>query len=180
MRIVGLSILILAVVSACATGLTVSGQFVSDADVGQWQRYAWSEKDSSSADSTVRSADQIIKREVDAQLAEKGYQKTSPGQADFLVRHAIAAHWEVAEVTERELEAMREQELMTGERTTDAQFATREHGEGFLYVILSQPDGKIVWRGHVETPLDYRGQGIGKIPNAIRKVFAEFPARGEG
>jgi len=176
MRSLNLLVVVAVAISACATGLTVSQRFVSDVDVTGWQNYAWAKAERSTSDPRTDAANNLIRREVDSRLASMGYNRTSTDSADFLVSHSIYAHWEIEEMSDRDLEAIAEQAMMTGERATALDYGEREHGEGALYLFFAQPGGKVVWQGQVDTPLNYRGQGASKIPAAVQQLLADFPS----
>jgi len=177
MRSLNLLVLLPILVSACAAGLTVSKGFNAGADATEWQDYAWLKSEDGASDPRVDAAHDLIRREIDTQLSAKGYRLTSKNDADFLVSHSIFAHWQTEEMSDRELEAIEEQAMMTGQHASDLEYSPREHGEGMLNVVFSSPQGKAAWSGRVETPLDYRGEGARKIPVAVKQLLADFPAR---
>ena len=164
-------------VSACAAGLTVSKRFVDDPEiVSGWETYAWNVP-GEPASPTVAAAEEQVRQEIGARLAALGYRETSEAQADFLVRYAIYSHWGLEQMSQREIDAIMEQSIMTGEAVDELDYTNREKGEGALYLFFSRPDNTTVWEGRVETPLDYRGQGLKKLPIVVKQLLADFPQR---
>ena len=155
---------------ACASSsMTIDSRYLVDGEVGSWQDYAWVGARNTVANANVAQANNLITREVDQRLGALGYAKVSSDNADFLVHHEISATLGAVKQGSRQERARREYGVID--------YRLPEQGEGVLVLLFSRPDGKTVWEGRVQTPIDYTGQGGRKIPIAIRELLKDFPKR---
>lgn len=156
------------VLAAACSSVNVNTDYDENYDFSNLDDYAWAE-----ISGEVQQADQLTLRRVmdatDRVLASKGFSKTDPGRASFLVAIQTGAQEQVQYTT------YGGGWRMGGMATTTAQ--TYEEG----MVILDIVDAKkkqLIWRGSAEGTVDPGATTDEKIENvneAVAKILADFP-----
>ncbi len=177
MRIANLVMLATLILTGCASTFSVKDQVLMDGQIENWQTYAWAVPATNRNDPQTEAVTLKIRGAIEDELALKGYKKTSKGRADFLMQTTIFAHFEADKLSDREKKAILDQQVFDRDPAISRDNFSHEHGEGYLQVLMTQPDGQKVWESRLETVLDYRGHGLKKLDSAIRNLLANFPTR---
>jgi hypothetical protein len=160
----------LACLVAACSGMSVSSDYDQSYDFSTLHNYAWAE-----ISGDKQAADQISLRRImeatDKDLAAKGFAKTDPSQASFLV----AIQTGKQQQTQYNTYGMGGWWAAGGMTTTTEQ--TYDEGT----VILDMVDAKkkeLIWRGSVQGVLDPGASTDKKVQNvneAVTKILADFP-----
>ena len=173
---------------ACSP-VEISTDHSSRVDFGSLKTYAWySNEINISQDSKQQldaSLDQLIRSEIDASLAAKGYTLGDPGAVDFLVNYVVSAKTRIDLKTYHtysgnspDLVFTREDGIQFG-KLEASETDHYEYREGtFLIDVIDPATDKMMWRGIAEKRIDkelteeQRAAGVSK---AVRRLLSEFP-----
>lgn len=158
-----------ALLTACS-GMSVSSDYDQSYDFSTLHNYAWAE-----ISGDKQAADQITLRRVmsatDSVLASKGFKKTEPSEANFLV----AIQTGVQQQTQYTTYGTGGWYAAGGMTTTTAQ----TYDEGSLYVdIVDAKQKQLIWRGAASGVVDPGASTQKKTENvngAVSKILADFP-----
>ena len=160
----------LAVLLGACSGMSVSSDYDQSYDFSALHNYAWAE-----ISGDKQAADQITLRRVmdatDKELAAKGFAKTDPGQASFLV----AIQTGKQEQTQYTTYGAGGWYAGVGMTTTTAQ--TYDEGTVILDIVDAKKK-ELVWRGSVTGVVDpgaSTDQKVQNVDEAVSKILADFP-----
>ena len=154
--------LLAALLVACATtSIRVRSESDSSANFSSYRTYAWApQAKDRSGDFGI---DDIIRSEVESQLALRGYEPAASGTADVLVDYHAAVETETA---------------LRG--AGYGRSRTVRYEKGTLTLEILDPAGqKVLWRGSARDALNLRrGQRYGaRIPEAVQLILSKLPSR---
>ena len=195
-----LSLLLVLSISACATPLKSSVDVADHAEFGELKTYAWI-TDQPLFTSNVASPDvvnplneQRIRTAVEGQLENKGYQKVSIDQADFVVAFTLGARDRVR-VTQyyndfgynyygyhhgfsRFGRFSRFNRFGHGFNGFGPSVSVQTFTEGTLVVdIFDNTENEAIWHGSASKRLSRDNGALELIDEAITALLAEFPDR---
>lgn len=156
---------------------TVKSETAGNTSAAQYRTYAFATSPEASAD---RLADQRVRDQVAAQLAERGIQPVAEGQEpDFLVDYRMRT-------------GPRVQTVVNGDYATAAAIGASgatvipplPYASNYVYTeealvldFIDARSGRVFWRGYasyvVDKPADVSSQ---KTEQAVRKVMRKYPA----
>ena len=129
-----------------------------------------------------------IERGVDRALAIKGYQKTDPQSADFLVRYAVGIRTTTDTVTQPYAPGM-QPTMYCGSRGCwsgwdygywgPQDYVTREvetREAGFILDLVDRKSGNIAWRGVYKDEAKGRAPSEDVVNDAMLKLTKSLPA----
>ncbi len=176
-RVVGLTLLVVALCGGCAAKLGV--EFDEDEDFASYESWAWLERKRAAIRLEGVPADGIqdlIEKEVERALGERGYVRARVGdEPDFFVTyHArVEREIELATVTtaSRFVSSMHSSpsyQVSAPERTSQI------YDRSMLVMDVAEGrDRQLVWRGRWD--MRVRGEFRGQVPNAVDRIFDRFP-----
>lgn len=192
-----LSLLLVLSISACATPLKSSVDVADHAEFGELKTYAWI-TDQPLFTSNVASPDvvnplneQRIRTAVEGQLQNKGYQKVSIDQADFVVAFTLGARDRVR-VTQYYNDFGYNYYGYHHGFSRFGRFNRFGHGfsgfgpsvsvqtftEGTLVVdIFDNTENEAIWHGSASKRLSRDNGALELIDEAVTALLAEFPDR---
>jgi len=178
MRMFMLSIMVFC---GCATA-TVSSDFNRSTDFSKLKTYDWSSAQAPAGD--IRFDDPalqtVIKQSVDAELQAKGFQKSTSGQPDLLLKYYVTVEQKEKFPTDFAPPPFNPRAGVTGMSSYAVRETTAIHYEEGTFVLdMTEPaSGKILWRGMMQGMVDPGGtpeKRVARAPGAVAKVLAKFP-----
>ena len=177
-RLVTLALLA-AVACASSAGVSVRSDRNPDSDFGRYATYAWASAPLGGGEWPARNDrtafDWTVRGLVDEQLAQKGYARGVPGQADILVDYRVSTEEKELQDTFGEYAKYRS----AGGSQGLGEAWVQGYREGTLVVEVSDAaTHRLVWYGSATAVVNpsLREQ---RMPDAMRRVFASFPPRGQ-
>ena len=181
---------LIATLSGCASNdtSTSSANYASAESLAAFRTYAWSPKrsltlrDPSLNTGAVRGR---IEAAVEAEMATKGFTKTSPDTADLLVNYAAASR---SMVSSQEFTGHGElsESRLDEEGGSSAAFAPRgtietDYEQGRLLLDLTdRRNGKVVYRGSTQTVLLKQptpAKSASRINRMVKEMLKDLPKR---
>jgi len=166
------------VIAACAgcSRFTVQSSFDPAASFQALRTYAWKpgpqpsigdpRVSDSLVDTTVRSA-------VDRELAAKGYAKSSPDSADFLLAYDAGIDFETSTVA-----ITRSTNAGDGAWVPRQVPQTTDFERGTVVLMVFNPNAKLIWRGvatGIFDPTATREKREQRLTDGIHKLLDQFP-----
>lgn len=177
-RIVALA-LAAAVACASSSAVSVRSDRSPEADFGRYATYTWATAPLGGGEWPARNDrtafDWKVRGLVDEQLAQKGYVRGAPGQADLLVDYRVSTEEKELNDTFGEYAQYRS----AGGSQGLGEAWVQGYREGTLVVEVSDAaTHRLVWYGSATAVVNpsLRDQ---RMPDAMQRVFAGFPSRGQ-
>ena len=171
--------LVMLVACASSSGVRVKSDRNPDADFGRYATYAWARAPLGGGVWPARNDrtafDWKVRELVDAEMTRKGYAQGAPGQADLLVDYRVSVQEKELSDTFGEYAKYRS---AGGEQGLGEAFV-QGYEEGTLVVEVSDAaTRRLVWYGSASAVVNpaLRNQ---RMPDAMQRVFASFPPRGQ-
>ena len=171
--------LLVAVACASSAGVSVRSNRNPDADFGRYATYTWATAPLDGGEWPARNDrtafDWKVRQLVDEQLAQKGYVRGAPGQADLLVDYRVSTEDKELQDTFGEYAKYRSAGGSQG--LGDAW--VQGYREGTLVVEVSDAaTRRLVWYGSATAVVNPSLRDE-RMPDAMHRVFASFPSRGQ-
>ena len=174
--------------SACGPTMTVETNHDPQTAFSTFKTYAWaagSRLNLVNPHPEEPALERAIHELVDQELARKGYTKTTPGSADFLVGYAgttgrrIDSHT-VDTYYGYQSDPRKAYRYPWG-GSTETEAYIKQYDEGTLVIDISMPKTKkLVWRGSVRTALTKNpspARTSQRLAEAVRKILSGFPPK---
>jgi hypothetical protein len=173
--------LLCAVACATAAGVHIKSDRNPAADFRRYASYAWASAPLGGGQWPARddrtAFDWRVRELVDKQLAAKGYVRSAPGEAaDMLVAYRVSTREK--EMSDTFGEYARYRAAGGSEGLGDT--FVKGYTEGTLVVEVSDAASRtLAWYGSATAVVNpaLREQ---RLPDAMRRIFERFPARGQG
>lgn len=171
--------------AACTASMTLSTESPPDVDFASLERFAWLESDISytgeGSPQMIAQLDSEIRNTVTSRLLAKGYREAPVPEADFLVSyHVIVTRTDLPPLSRRyrvfdNLDtAGRDGFVVYRDEPQPAPMVR----EGTLLLLFMDGDNqRLIWQGLAEDAIGTPLTGLGKVPAALRRLLADFPAR---
>jgi hypothetical protein len=174
LRRLGLLMATVLIVNGCAS-INISSYVRQGTELSKYRTYAWRAADSlSTGDPRLdnnRFFDERVRRDVETQLAVKGFVKATGGTPDVLVGYH-------ANVTQQ----IQGQDLDRSARCTDDDCPSEVYEAGTLLIdLVDARTNELLWRGWSEGTID----GViddqkwleETVDNVVRRIFRQLPPR---
>jgi hypothetical protein len=180
--VLGISCLTVAILAiSCSNGIKVVQDYDPEMDFGKLHKFAWAErKDSGEPQSAGVSSllDQRVRRSVEDALFTKGFVKTVPREADFLVQYYTAVEKKIRVDTNYYGYGYGRYGYRGGGYTDTT---VREYEEGSLLIDFIDPQKQeLIWRGtgmaRIQNSMSPEDREA-RIRTAVEKIVGQFPPK---
>jgi hypothetical protein len=194
------SVLLAALLSACAGPIKYGSDYKSTADFSQYKTYAWHvPNEYNKASSTYIANDLVderIRKGIDQELDKKGFKKVAEGQADFLVNYSVTTEDKIDINTYNTYSGVpgwRYGPAMVGSpyayygmgygyAVSDVETRVTQYKVGtFVVDIVHNADRKLVWRGTAEGKMNKDeltpAERDAKIAEIVAQTLIGFPPK---
>jgi len=158
--------LALCVVSSAAMAQQVSVNYNHNANFSQYHTYAWGSNNKNQIQNSILA--QVAQQDIEAAMAQKGFQKVQESQNPDLVLTASGGE---REQTSYNAWGMR------GIGGGMGSITPQQNVEATMVVSLYDVKGKeLIWRGIAQDTLNNNGDKNQKeVQNAVNKMFKQWP-----
>ncbi|MDX9709098.1 MAG: DUF4136 domain-containing protein [Trichloromonas sp.] len=168
-------LLLLVLLAACAKPMSVSSSFDGKADFDSYRTWFWVDGKPALMDALLGDdmTDQFIRRAVSEELTGKGL-AVQADEPDLLVRYTTRIREAVAAQPGDLGYSYQWRWIREGVGRGQAESA----GRGFLHIeLIDRRAGTLVWQGTVSGGITDERDAQGKIPNAVKKIFEQYPPK---
>ncbi len=174
--------------SACGPSITVKANHDPNAAFSTFKTYAWatgSRLNLVNPHPNEPAIERAVHELVDRELTKKGYTKTTPGSADFLVGYAGTTDRRIQTQTVDTYYGYqsnpRDARRYPWGGGTETEAYLKQYNEGTLVIDISTPKSKkLIWRSSAQTALlknPSPERTSQRLDEAIRKILAGFPPK---
>ncbi|NOX99809.1 MAG: DUF4136 domain-containing protein [Verrucomicrobia bacterium] len=175
------------VLSSCST-LNVDSDLVASSDLSAYSTYQWIIAPASAGGGKPRFDSPLlreqVRKSVDAELQQRGYQRVNQGPSDLLVGYfaSVASKARVTQVdTSMGFSSSMPHYVNTSYMMPSTVTLVDQFEQGSLIVgIGSATTRQILWRGSAEAEIGLNDSGSrrrNRIQSAVSKMFRGFPKR---
>jgi len=158
--------------------LFVQTQHDTDVDYGAYRSYGWVGDDAAWANPVFLQYPELpgmITAAVDGQLANKGFEKTAPGAADFLVAMSASVQ-DVTVISKSRYQGWSHgyNRSTMSHGNTSTQLDKMSEGTLILEVIDTASEG-VVWQAHAAGVVTQRDDLETAVSAAVTRMLSTFP-----